>query len=285
MIERFRGASIPLADLMDAYDAGDAALAGDVSVGDDALMRDVRARLGLDDTTAGLELLGDAIGRMLPEAAAGDRTRWHDTKVQLLSSRDPARKRIAIRHLSAADYEDDAVLAAALESMLRDDDDIAREMTLSIGWNVDPIQRPHVVELLLDTLADTTRDRSPRAAFVMSAIFGLHEPPDRIPPDPVLRRIGQIIASTEDSAAFAAASDLASIAVTRGSTTVLEEWLRGTEPHLIVLAVSALNSADVTLPSSLAAALRNASDTLRAAPALPPQVVTWTHSKIDELLG
>lgn len=285
VIDGFRRASIPLDVLISAYEAGDASPVNDVAVSDNPVMQTVRAKLGITDATVGVELLGDALGRIANDAPAEVRGRWHDAKVRLLSETDESRRRIAIRHLTAADYEDAAVVAAALDSMLRDNDEIAREMALSIGWNVDPEQRADVLQLLLDTLEDCTRRRSSRAAYPMSAIISMYESAQRVPPDDVLRRVGDIVRSTDDSAAFAGASDLASLATFRGAFGMVEMWLRGDDPTLIVLAVSAMSSHSAAMPAELCDALSTAAKTVEGATTLPPQVQTWARSQIRKQLG
>lgn len=279
-IDGFERASIPLGVLIAAYEAGDASLAGDTSANDHPVMDTVRAKLGITDVTAGVELIGDAIGRMIGEAPADVRGQWHDAKVRLLSENDESRRRIAIRHLTAADYQDDAVVAAALESMLRDDDEIARETALSVGWHVDPAERADVLQLLLETLEDCTRRRSSRAAYPMSAIFSMYESAQRVPPDDVLRRVGDLVRSTDDSAAFAGATDLASLAISRGALGTIEAWLRGSDLTLIVFAVSAISSRSAAMPAALCEAMNVAATTVERATTLPPQVQTWVTSEI-----
>src|SRR5438105_3056815 len=117
-------------------------------------------------TSARLETVGDALNRLeSDDMEAESRARWHDVKVNALSGVDPQRKRTAIRHLTAPDYEDESVKAALLESLLRDDEPIALDFALSAGWNVDPETSPEVVELLVSALDDCERRRSSRAAY------------------------------------------------------------------------------------------------------------------------
>jgi hypothetical protein len=284
LVEKFQRASIPLDVLIGAYEGGDASLAGEASVSDEPVLQTVRTRRGITDATVGVELLGDAIERMIGDAPDAVRGQWHDAKVRLLSETDESRRRIAIRHLTAADYEDDSVVAAALESMLRDDDEIAREMALSIGWHVDPEQRADILQLLLDTLEDCTRRRSSRAAYPMSAIFSMYESARRVPPDDVLRRVGEIVGSTDDSAAFAGATDLESLAISRGALGTAEAWLRGADATLIVLAVSAIASRNAAMPAELCPAMNAAATTVEGATTLPPQVQTWVRNQIRKQL-
>jgi hypothetical protein len=112
--------------------------------------------------TGELEACGDAIRALAAEEDDAVRSTWHDVKLRAIGGTDRDKKLLAMRHLDESDYEDEALLAALLESLARDEERVALTFGVTAAMNVDPSQHDRFTRLLFDEM------RAARAAWTVA---------------------------------------------------------------------------------------------------------------------
>jgi hypothetical protein len=215
----------------------------------DGLAASVRQRLGLThETSDQFEALGAAIDMLIARAEDDLKERWHRAKVQALESGDRDKKRIALRHLDSADYDDELVIAALIESLGRDDDEVALLFGVTAGMQVDPSRRDDVLRILRDELQVYERRRSPRSAFFASAIEQMYQNhPHATPPTWLIESLVTTVTGVDDPASYVATVDICALAVYRSqNVTLIEEWLKSENGKRRMFAVAVVQSVELS---------------------------------------
>jgi hypothetical protein len=191
----------------------------------DDLIAIVRERLGLTrETSEEFEALGDAISALVKGAEQDVAQRWHQAKLVALESGDRDKKRIALRHLDSRDYDDELVIAALIESLSRDDEQVALLFSVTAGTQIDPSCREDVVLMLHDELRRYERRHSSRAAFFGSAIEQMYQNyPHAVPFSWLLESLVKTVTASDDPVSYAATVDICALAIHRSRDVTLIE--------------------------------------------------------------
>jgi hypothetical protein len=211
----------------------------------DRMLSDVRAQMGIRSGMAGeLEACGDAIRALAAEADDDIRSAWHDAKLRAIGGTDRDKKLLAMRHLDGSDYGDEALLAALIESLGRDEERIALTFGITSAMNVDPSQHEETIRLLLNELAQLERRGQSRAAHFATTIQQAFEQhPAAVPPRWLTDEWAAIVNDVADPASFAALNDLCAVAVVRSSDlSLLERWLRSEREADWTLAIAIIRN-------------------------------------------
>jgi hypothetical protein len=193
-----------------------------------------------------IENVGDAIDVALENAPVEVVTEWHDLKVRALSGDDREKKVIAFRHLTAADFLDDVVVASLMESLDRDPSVVATAFAFVAATQIDPSAREDIVNIVAGEVETLEKRRSPRAAYFASLLdqmFANH--PDAQPTPELLATIERIIVTIADPFSFAAFVEVCSRDVQHGNTSWIQRWLGDSAGRLIVFAISVIEDLDL----------------------------------------
>lgn len=239
------------------------------------------------------EACGDAIRAIIGSADERASSEWHEAKLRALGGHDRDKKLLALRHLDSADFDDDLMYAAVIESLERDDDTLALTFAVTAGSLIDPARKEGVLRLLLDELHRYERRGQSRAAFFGVLLFHIYENhAGAVPPDWLISEWTSSVAASEDPASFAALVDLCALAVSRSAdAAIIERLLSSDRPTEWLLAADAVKRMDIAsvdepLRQSIRRALADARTRWSSAGGskLAPEHAQWLDRTIDELL-